>query len=234
MPPPFLQPGQQQACSAVERCRCVTNPCCLHLSYAARVTAYGEGAIALVDSGEEGGQSFVVDESQRLGGMGLGPNPLQLLLGALIGCTQYTASMIAKERGLPAGLGAMTWEADGDLDLRGVRGDTPGVDARFRRIALKGTLDTELEQRELDSLAGQIEARCVVASTLKASGMDLSLALHKGAVDHSCQPACQLHALSGRGGRGQGHAVPSGLKSAKLLSVERTDGGGEAAPGQQG
>ena len=28
-----------------------------------------------------------------------GPNPLTYLLGALVGCTDYTAAMVAKERG---------------------------------------------------------------------------------------------------------------------------------------
>ena len=29
-----------------------------------------------------------------------GPNPLTYMLGALVGCTDYTAAMVAKERGL--------------------------------------------------------------------------------------------------------------------------------------
>ncbi len=41
-----------------------------------------------------------------------GPNPLSLLLGSLVGCTQYTCSMIAKEMKL-GGLGAVAWSAAG-------------------------------------------------------------------------------------------------------------------------
>lgn len=43
----------------------------------------------------------------------------------------------------------------GEYDLRGVRGNEPGVDARFRRITLSGTFDGPLSQEELDCIAQQ-------------------------------------------------------------------------------
>ena len=41
-----------------------------------------------------------------------GPNPLTMLLGSLVGCTQYTAGTIAKELKLGS-LEAVAWTAAG-------------------------------------------------------------------------------------------------------------------------
>lgn len=57
------------------------------------------------------------------------PNPLTYFLGSLVGCTQYTIHMISKEMKLPP-IARIAWEAEGEYDLRGVRGE-PGVDARW-------------------------------------------------------------------------------------------------------
>lgn len=126
-----------------------------------------------------------------------GPNPLSLLLGSLVGCTQFTCDMLAREAGHAQGIGAAQWTASGaarppqrslllrlaacpsrraarqalspishtqprpstnagEYDLRGVRGGAEGVDARFRRVRLEGTFDTDsLSQADLDRIAEQ-------------------------------------------------------------------------------
>jgi hypothetical protein len=56
------------------------------------------------------------------------PNPLTYFLGSLAGCTQYTIHMIAREMKLPP-IERIAWAAEGEYDLRGVRGE-PGVSAR--------------------------------------------------------------------------------------------------------
>lgn len=40
---------------------------------------------------------------------------------------------------------------------------------RFQRISLRGTVDGEMSQEELDGIA-QVERRCIVAATIHASG----------------------------------------------------------------
>ena len=50
-----------------------------------------------------------------------GPNPLSYFLGSLVGCTGYTAQMVAKEQKVPE-LRCVLWQASGQYDLRGVRG----------------------------------------------------------------------------------------------------------------
>ena len=53
----------------------------------------------------------------------------------------------------------------------------------------------------------QIDRRCIVASTLKASGLDMQLSLKKGSVDHNCEPACALHELEAQQGQLEGGAT---------------------------
>lgn len=104
----------------------------------ARVQGYGEAATSLVTAESF---RFVVDEPPRMGGKGIGerqpdamptthlscpfcafllaslrsragPNPLSTLLGSLVGCTQFTASMIAREMKLGS-IGSVAWSAAG-------------------------------------------------------------------------------------------------------------------------
>jgi hypothetical protein len=44
----------------------------------------------------------------------------------------------------------------GEYDLRGVRSTEPGVDARFTRVSLEGTFDTQLSQQDLDAISKQV------------------------------------------------------------------------------
>ncbi|KAL4431286.1 hypothetical protein ABPG75_006542 [Micractinium tetrahymenae] len=195
----------------------------------ATVEGYGEGASTLVSKDQ---YRFLVDEPVKLGGLGKGPNPLTVLLGSLLGCTQYTASMIAKEMKLDPG--AVAWKAAGEYDLRGVRGNEPGVDARFCKITLSGTFDGPLSQEDLDCIAQQTERRCIVAATLKASGLDMQLSMSKGAVDHECEPACVLHELEAQPEEGASTGQVKGRPSREADSPQFTGTGGRARTSARG
>lgn len=99
---------------------------------------------------------FIVDEPPKLGGNGLGKKlpPLQRI----------------------------SWKAEGEYDLQGVRGTSSEVDARFQSISCQGTVQTEATQEDLDQLIKEVEALCIIAATLRASGADVKLALFKGEV----------------------------------------------------
>ena len=49
---------------------------------------------------------------RQLADWSAGPNPLTVLLGSLVGCTQYTASMISQELKLGS-LEGVAWKAAG-------------------------------------------------------------------------------------------------------------------------
>ncbi|KAL4426177.1 hypothetical protein ABPG77_007459 [Micractinium sp. CCAP 211/92] len=195
----------------------------------ATVEGYGEGASTLVTKDQF---RFLVDEPVKLGGLGKGPNPLTFLLGSLVGCTQYTASMVAREMRLDPG--AVAWKASGEYDLRGVRGNEPGVDARFRKITLSGTFDGQLSQEELDSIAQQVERRCIVAATLRASGMDMQLSMKNGDVDHDCEPACVLHEMDAQPTDGASTGQVKGQPSREADAPQFAGTGGRARPSARG
>jgi uncharacterized OsmC-like protein len=158
----------------------------------ATAEAYAEGPTTLV---RHGAFKFIVDEPPKLGGLGLGANPLTHFLGALAACTSYTLAMVTNEMKLPP-VNRATWTAAGQYDLRGLQGKSEsGTDARFRSIELSGVLDTGMSQEDLDKIRDHIERRCIIAATCAASGMDLKVELKRGAVAHDCQPACELHDL---------------------------------------
>jgi uncharacterized OsmC-like protein len=58
------------------------------------VTSVSEGYTTTITAGHH---MYYLDEPEKLGGHDLGPNPLQALLGALIGCETITAVAVAKE-----------------------------------------------------------------------------------------------------------------------------------------
>jgi putative redox protein len=162
----------------------------------ATAEAYSEGPTTLV---QQGAFKFIIDEPPKLGGKGLGPNPLTHLLGSLMACTSYTLTMVTNELKLPL-FNRATWSASGEYDLRGLQGIDNATDARFQSITLKGVVDTDASQEDLDKIRDQIEKRCIVAATLGASGMKMGFVLEKGQVDHDCKPACELHDIENKKG----------------------------------
>jgi len=157
----------------------------------AAAEAYSEGPTTLV---KQGAFSFVVDEPPKLGGKGIGANPLTHLLGSLMACTSYTATMIINELKLPK-FNRAAWSASGEYDLRGLQSVNSDVDARFSKISLKGVVNTDASEEDLDTIRNQIEKRCIVAATLGASAVEMDFKLEKGQVDHDCQPACEFHSF---------------------------------------
>lgn len=160
----------------------------------ATANAYAEGPTTLVQVDP---YKFVIDEPPKLGGGGLGANPLTHLLGGLMACSQYTLNMISAERRLPISRRAM-WSAQGDYDLQGIQG-VEGLDARFQNINLRATLDTDASQDDLNTLVEAVRQRCILVATCAASGANVKLSFTKGSVDHDCPPACELHNIEKSG-----------------------------------
>lgn len=101
------------------------------------------------------GHAWLVDEPPDLGGDGLGPNPFDLLLGALGACVVITVGHYAAQARIPLeGL----W-AD-------VTGEQPPGDAAYRAsllVRVRGTLTDQ----DLDRLHRAVE-RCPVHRALSA------------------------------------------------------------------
>jgi len=99
---------------------------------------------------------FVADEPTSIGGLGLGPNPHDLVAAGLAACTVQTLRLYAGRKAWP--LGAMHVEVTHDRKA----GETP-ADVFTRRITLGGDLDDEQRARLME-----IADRCPIHRLLTA------------------------------------------------------------------
>lgn len=104
--------------------------------------------------------TLIVDEPEALGGADSGPNPVELILGALGSCQEITYRAYATALGIP--LDSVSVELDGDIDLRGFFGVDPSVRAGYQRI--KGTvkLVSSADEATLKQLRDAVNAHCPV------------------------------------------------------------------------
>ena len=120
------------------------------------------------------------DLPKAMGGTNGAPQPVELLLASLIGCTQATAIFVARHLQIPEILHM-------DFDLQAVRDErgaltlpitaTPVEPSRLQEIAgrIVVTCREPLSADELTVLQDQTEARCPVANMMMASGCRMNV-----------------------------------------------------------
>jgi putative redox protein len=103
------------------------------------------------------------DEPLDIGGDDTGPNPYQLLLGALGSCTSITLQMYARRKGWPLERVEveLTHRRNHAKDCEECSEQETRIDVVELRIGLKGDLDAE-QRRRLHEIA----QRCPVNQTL--------------------------------------------------------------------
>lgn len=132
-----------------------------------RVTGENQGIKSIVKAGKH---EIIIDEATQMGGNNEGPNPLQYMLSALVGCGNVVAHLVAKE--MKFDLQGLTFEASGEFDPRGFMGD-PNVRTYFETVTVNVKVKTSESEERIKELQEKVEARCPVYGTFKAADIEM-------------------------------------------------------------
>ena len=130
--------------------------------------------------------TLTVDEPESLGGSDTGPNPVELILGALASCQEITYRAFAEALEIP--LDSVSVRIEGDLDLRGFFAVDNSVRAGFQNIRGIVELDSPASDEELAKLKQIVDAHCPVLDILQAP-VPVTLEL-----DHQARTATNVQA----------------------------------------
>lgn len=136
----------------------------------AEITVKGisEGFTSTLTAGQH---MYYLDEPEKIGGHDLGPNPLQALLGALIGCENITAVVVARQ--MDFDLRGISFSVTGEFDSRGMKGD-PSVRTYFEKINIQAELETNEPPERIKALQETTDQRCPIFNTLKAADVQIT------------------------------------------------------------
>src|SRR6202453_2272341 len=109
--------------------------------------------------------SLTVDEPESLGGTDMGPNPVELVLGALATCQEITYRAYATALGIP--LESVSVKVEGVLDLRGFFAVKDGVRAGFSEVRGVVNLKSSAPASDLAKLKEVVDAHCPVLDILR-------------------------------------------------------------------
>ena len=146
-----------------------------------RYHAHGVGGGA--DLGPSGSRSeaeshaMATDVTRAQGGRDAAPQPVNLLLAALIGCETATAAFVARKMRITIGeirfdLSAWRDEA-GALSLPIAQ--DPAVPSRLQSVAGTALVETDASAEEVAALAHQVHTRCPIANMISAAGCELAV-----------------------------------------------------------
>jgi uncharacterized OsmC-like protein len=134
------------------------------------VSGAGTGVLQQITVGGDGtAHRFATDTVPPFGGQDSEPSPLSLTLGALTGCNQITAQIVAKELGVT--LGRFTFDVVGDFDPSVMAGGAEG-DANFDAVHVKATVESDADEATFERLRSETERRCPVTQLFVRSGLE--------------------------------------------------------------
>ena len=110
--------------------------------------------------------TLTIDEPESLGGTDTGPNPVELILGALASCQEITYRAFAEALDIP--LDRVSVKIEGDIDLRGFFAVDDNVRAGFKDIRGTVELDSPASPETLAQLKKIVDAHCPVLDILQA------------------------------------------------------------------
>lgn len=108
--------------------------------------------------------SFEIDEPEEHGGTGSAPNPVEYELGALTGCFNVVAHLVAEEMGVE--LESLEITASGELDPAKFQGQETDHRAGFQSVNLDVKAESDADQKTLEELFDKVEKRCPVRDNI--------------------------------------------------------------------
>eukprot|EP00434_Breviolum_minutum_P003761 symbB.v1.2.003311.t1/scaffold182.1/size414077/24 len=137
-----------------------------------------EGAGCRTETVTEDGYHIESDTPKSAGGSGTAPQPVQLLLGALVGCEQATAKFVAAKMRLPA-IRRIEFEIQAERDEWGSLAppiqEPPLEPSRLQRIWGTAHVYSDASADEIAAVAEAVKKRCPVASMVIESGCELDV-----------------------------------------------------------
>ena len=148
----------------------------------------GQGVKNKCISQTEDGHEIRSDVPKAMGGSDTAPQPVYLLLSAMVGCETSTAHFVARKMGLK--IDSLSFDLHAWRDQRGVLSNVPSsaeVSAsditdqdKFPSMLqeIKGEVvvkSATATQAQVDALAREVKKRCPVASMISHSGCRLSI-----------------------------------------------------------
>ncbi|QGA80700.1 OsmC family protein [Candidatus Nanohalobium constans] len=110
------------------------------------------------------GYSFEIDEPEAEGGTGSAPNPVEYELGALTGCLNVVAHLVAKEKGVE--LESLEIDASGELNPAKFQGKETDERAGFQEIELNIKAEADTDDETLREIFEEAEKRCPVRDNI--------------------------------------------------------------------
>ncbi|WP_246954897.1 OsmC family protein [Brachybacterium sp. Marseille-Q7125] len=108
--------------------------------------------------------TLTIDEPPNLGGEDHGANPVEYVLGALLGCLNVVIQMVAKEKGIE--YRSLKLTAEGDLNPAKLMGEDVTTRPGFQEIRVAVELDTDADEQAVAELLSEAESRCPVSDNL--------------------------------------------------------------------
>ncbi|GCA62375.1 OsmC/Ohr family protein [Kipferlia bialata] len=126
------------------------------------VSGAGCGLMSAVDCGEH---KVHVDYPVSQGGSGKGPNPMETVLSALVGCEQMTAMRVCQMMKIP--VANIEWSATMKLNMETAMGGCPaGQSCEAVHVTAKVTGEG-VTQEQVETLAEKTHGMCPVASLFR-------------------------------------------------------------------
>lgn len=132
-----------------------------------QVSGKSNGVQAILKSGKH---TIIIDEPPAMGGQDKGPDPLTTFLGALAGCENVVANLVAKE--LAMDLQGIEFDIKGILDPRGFMGN-PDVIPYFEKVIIDVKVKTNDSLERIHELQRVTDSRCPIYNTIKAAGIEI-------------------------------------------------------------